>query len=130
MAINGLTEILHLETDQFLVLERAYSAGHKNKGNKVKLFMADITQATNIKGIDQLKSNTKEIRFAQKSLLFDFETIKDKLTDQVVDNLEGLCYGPTLKNGNKTLVIVSDDNFSSFGPQFNQVIILELIKNQ
>ena len=130
LAINGLTEVLHLEADQFLILERSYSSGHKNRGNKVKLFMADITQATNIKGIDKLKSNTKEIRFAQKSLLFDFETIKEKLTDQVVDNLEGLCFGPTLKNGNKTLIIISDDNFSSFGPQLNQVIILELIKNQ
>ncbi|WP_019038044.1 esterase-like activity of phytase family protein [Psychroflexus tropicus] len=129
-AVNGLTEILQLNEHQFLILERSYSAGHKSHGNKVKLFLLDISKATDIKAITSLKDAPQNIEYAQKSLLFDFKSIREKLTDQVVDNLEGLCYGPTLKNGNKTLIIVSDDNFSSFGPQLNQVIILELIKNQ
>lgn len=125
-AINGLTEILQLENNKFLVLERAYSAGHKSQGNRVKLFLVDISKATDIKDIEQLKNSSEKITYAEKSLLFDFKSIKSKLTGKIVDNLEGLCFGPTLPNGNQTLIIASDDNFSSYGPQLNQFIILEL----
>ena len=128
-AINGLTELLQLENDKFLVLERAYSAGHKSQGNRVKLFLVDISKASDIQDIEQLKTSSKKIIYAEKSLLFDFKSIKSKLTGKIVDNLEGLCFGPTLPNGNRTLIIASDDNFSSYGPQLNQFIILELKSN-
>jgi hypothetical protein len=127
-AINGLTEILQIENHKFLVLERSYSAGHKSQGNKVKLFLVDISEATNTKDIEQLKNSTEKITYAKKSLLLDFKTIRKKLTDKIVDNLEALTFGPTLPNGNPTLIIASDDNFSSFGPQLNQFIVLELFK--
>ena len=129
-AINGLTEILQLDNNKFLILERSYSAGHKTQGNKVKLFLVDVTEASDIKAIDQLRNTSEDIIYAEKSLLLDFKSIKSKLTDKIIDNLEGLCFGPTLPNGNKTLIIASDDNFSSFGPQINQFIVLELIENQ
>jgi hypothetical protein len=45
---------------------------------------------------------------ATKRLLIDFA---DAGFDHV-DNLEGLSWGPTLPNGNRTLVIVSDNNFN------------------
>lgn len=128
-AINGLTEILQIEKEKFLVLERSYSAGHKSQGNKVKLFLLDISEATDIQNTQQLKNTSKDITYAKKSLVFDFKSIKSKLTDKIIDNLEGLCFGPTLANGNKTLIIASDDNFSSFGPQLNQFILLELKSN-
>lgn len=128
-AINGLTEILQLENNKFLVLERAYSAGHKSQGNRVKLFLVDISDATNTKDIKQLKSTSEEIIYTKKSLLFDFKNIKSKLTNNIIDNLEGLCFGPILPNGNRTLIIASDDNFNSFGLQLNQFIVLELKSN-
>ena len=28
-----------------------------------------------------------------------------------IDNIEGVTFGPTLPNGNKTLIFVSDNNF-------------------
>jgi len=128
MAINGLTEILHLEHNTFLALERSYSAGHKSHGNKVKLFLVDISKATDTKNIDQL-SKASSVTFAEKKLLFDFKSIRSKLTDNIIDNLEGLCFGPTLPNGNKSLIIASDNNFNSFGAQLNQFIVLELKSN-
>ena len=127
-AINGLTELLQIEKDKFLVLERSYSAGHKRKGNRVKLFLVDVSKATNIKDRDKLE-DSKNITYAQKQLLFDFKNIQSKLTHRSVDNLEGLCFGPDLPNGNKSLIIASDDNFSKFGPQLNQFIVLELKSN-
>lgn len=47
----------------------------------------------------------------------------------MVDNLEGIAFGPKLLNGNQTLIIISDNNFSSWTRQLNQVILLELIPN-
>jgi hypothetical protein len=41
-----------------------------------------------------------------------------------VDNLEGMAFGPDLPNGNRSLVLVSDDNFSPI--QVTQFLAFEL----
>lgn len=128
-SVNGLTELLQLENNKFLVLERSYSAGHKSQGNRVKLYVVDISEATDIKAIEQLKNTSESVVYAKKRLLFDFKTIKSQLSRGIVDNLEGLCFGPILPNGNRSLIIASDDNFNKLGPQLNQFIILELKSN-
>jgi hypothetical protein len=43
-----------------------------------------------------------------------------------IDNIEGMTFGPTLDDGRRTLVIVSDDNFSQFSEQFTQFFVLAL----
>lgn len=125
-SINGLTEILQISQNTFLVLERSYSAGHKSQGNKVKLYLVDVSKATDIHDIVELEAATGDIIYAEKSLVFDFKSIKRKLTEGIVDNLEGLCFGPILSNGNPSLIVVSDNNFNKFGTQLNQIILLEL----
>jgi hypothetical protein len=75
--------------------------------------------------LDSLKG--KEIAFAEKRLLFDFESVREQLPDGVIDNIEGICFGPELQNGNKSLILVADNNFNSLGPQLNQVVLLELL---
>jgi len=37
-----------------------------------------------------------------------------------------MTFGPDLPNGNKTLLLVSDNNFSSFGRQISQIILMEV----
>ena len=66
----------------------------------------------------------------KKKLLFNFESIKDFLTDGIIDNLEGITLGPKLKNGNQSLILVADDNFQTFGKQLNQFILLEIKTNK
>lgn len=39
-----------------------------------------------------------------------------------IDNLEGMTFGPTLPDGRRTLIIVSDNNFNE--TQFTQFIVL------
>ena len=39
-----------------------------------------------------------------------------------IDNIEGMTFGPNLPDGRRTLVIVSDNNFSA--GQFTQLIAL------
>jgi hypothetical protein len=43
-----------------------------------------------------------------KTLVADFAT----LGLSRLDNTEGMCWGPPLPNGNRMLVVVSDDNFN------------------
>ena len=70
----------------------------------------------------------KEYLPIRKELFFDFNTIRSKLTNNTADNLEGICFGPDLANGNKTLLVISDDNFGKYGPQMTQLILLEIVE--
>ena len=124
--VNGLPEFLNIDNNQFLVIERAYASGHKDGGNDVKIYKVDGNNATDIKQIKALKNATYIP--AKKKLLFDFETIRSKLTNQIIDNIEGITFGPKLKNGNRTLIVVSDNNFNKFSKQLNQFIVFEVIE--
>ena len=122
---NGLSEILSIDDIHFLVLERAYSSGYENGGNSIKIYFVNCNKATNISEINSLLD--LEFVPATKTLLFDFETIRSKLTNKIIDNIEGITFGPTLKNGNKTLLVISDDNFKKFGKQITQIIAFEIM---
>jgi len=124
-AINGLTDILEYDIDKFFIVERSYSSGLGNQGNTVKIFNVNASLATNTIAIQSLKNT--EYRTASKELIFDFEEVRDKLTNYSIDNIEGISFGPTLPNGNKSIILVSDNNFNKLGEQLNQFILLELI---
>ena len=127
--INGATAILELQKNHFLIVERSYQNNYGSKGNTIKIFEAFIDENTT----DILEiSSLKETVFLplKKKLLFNFESIKDFLTDGIIDNLEGITLGPKLKNGNQSLILVADDNFQTFGKQLNQFILLEIKTNK
>lgn len=128
-ADSGLVELLALD-DQgtLLALERSFSTGAEGRGYTGKLYLVDTRGATNVVGEDSipvgLDDGALEINVdapVKKTLLAD-------LSDYgiVLDNIEGMTLGPVLADGRQSLIIVSDDNFSGFGPQANQVIALGL----
>ena len=125
--LNGLTDILALDKDRFLVLERAFSAGRGSKSHNVHIYEYVVYESLNtldeksVRGLPKPKT--------EKNLVLDLEDIRGYLTNKTIDNLEGFCYGPTLENGNKTLLLISDNNFSSFMPQLNQLLWFEIIHN-
>lgn len=123
-AVNGLTELLEYAPDRFLVLERAFSAGHGTNGNTVRIFDVDASMATNT--LQEINLRKTNFRTADKKLIFDFKPIRKTLKQQIIDNIEGMTFGPDLPNGNKTLLLISDDNFSSLGKQITQIILLEM----
>lgn len=43
-----------------------------------------------------------------------------------IDNVEGITFGPKLANGNQSLVLVTDNNFSD--KQKTQVLVFEVVK--
>jgi len=124
--VNGLSEMLALDAQRFLIVERGYSSGLGQQGNTVKLFLANASNASNIVHLDHLIN--EEYVPATKELVIDLEDFRDRLTARTIDNIEGISFGPRLANGHRSLVLIADDNFSNFGKQFNQVILLELIE--
>ena len=64
---------------------------------------------------------------ATKILLLDFENLRDRLTNNSIDNIEGISFGPILSNGNKSLLLIADNNFNKLGKQLNQFILMEII---
>ena len=127
--LNGVTAMLEYQKNHFLVIERTYQNGYGSYGNIVRVFDVTIDESvTNILEIDALKSS--EFIPLKKRLLFNFEDVKNKLTDEIIDNIEGITFGPVLPNGNKSLLLVADDNFQVYGKQLNQFILLELQTNK
>ncbi|WP_299248238.1 esterase-like activity of phytase family protein [uncultured Aquimarina sp.] len=124
--VNGVTALLQLTKNQFLIVERGYAAGYGTQGNTVRIYLTNIQDATNTLDFESLKD--KKYQSATKQLLFDFESIRNQLTDQIVDNIEGITFGPILANGNQSLLLISDNNFNPISEQINQLILLELIK--
>lgn len=123
-AVNGITEILEYDSDRFLVLERAFSAGYGSHGNTVKIFDVDASKATNTLNFEKLRK--EDYQKVEKKLIFNFKSVMDQLTDGIIDNIEGMCFGPELGNGKRSLILVSDNNFNTYVKQLNQFILLEI----
>ena len=101
---NGVSEILMADAQRMLVLERAFIFGF---GTSLRLYEIDTAAASDTLAQDRLREG--EYRPAAKRLVADFAT----LGLSRLDNTEGMCWGPRLPNGHRSLVVVSDDNFSS-----------------
>jgi hypothetical protein len=124
--LNGVTAILEYEENRFFIIERTYQSGYGPDGNTVRIFDAEITsKTTNILDMDALR--TSKYTPLKKRLLINFENLKDRLTGGIIDNIEGITLGPILKNGNQSLVLVSDNNFQIYGKQLNQFILLQIV---
>ena len=107
-ADNGVVEVLMLDAHRMLVLERAYMAGLGDRErNSMRLYAIDTRQATDTLNNPALKPGNHTP--AAKTLVSSFANYP-ALTR--LDNTEGMCWGPVLPNGNRTLVFVSDDNFN------------------
>lgn len=102
-ADNGVSEVLMIDADRMLVLERSYAVG---AGNSLRLYEIDTRGGSDVLAVDALAPDNHKP--AQKTLVADFAT----LGLSQLDNTEGLCWGPDLPNGHRMLVAVSDDNFN------------------
>ncbi len=110
-ADSGLVELLTLDRYFMIAMERSFSVG---QGYTIKLYLTTTLGASDVSGIDSIKD--KNIRPMKKWLLLDLDEL-----GLTLDNVEGMTFGPKI-NGQRSLVLVSDDNFSAFGPQVNQFL--------
>jgi 3-phytase len=103
-AYNGVTEILAVDNTRFLMLERAYV---EDVGYSVRLYEMNMIGATSVLNTSSLAG----ARYAPttKRLLVDFNA----LGLSTVGDIAGMGWGPTFSNGERSLVFVSNDKFSS-----------------
>lgn len=123
LADNGVSEIVALDSKHLLVLER--SGIQQPDGDfsyRSRLFCADLAQAQNVAAISRLRDQS--VRVAVKRLVFDFGSV----TSPRIDNVEGMTLGPRLLNGNRTIVFVTDNDFSP--RRQTQLIAFEIIPGQ
>jgi len=116
---TGVTEILAIDDTRFLTIERASVEGDDGVfRNFIKVYEIDTAGATDIKSQQWL--TTGGYTPVGKRLVLDLNG-----TDVTpIDNVEGITWGPKLENGNPTLILVSDNNFSE--TQVTQFIALEV----
>ncbi|UOQ93296.1 esterase-like activity of phytase family protein [Halobacillus shinanisalinarum] len=119
-ADNGVTEILAINDQELLVLERAsVQAEDGSYSNYVRVYKINVNGATDISSMESI--DKENIIPFQKELVVNLNTLAlDK-----VDNVEGMTWGKKLPNGNDTLVLVSDNNFNR--SQITQIIAVEII---
>ena len=116
-SLNGVVEILSLADEKLLVMERSFAIG-ATPDFAVKIYEADLGAATNVSDLPALAGATYTP--AAKKLVLDVGSTGISR----VDNLEGMGFGPTLPNGNRSLVLVSDNNFTPL--QLTQFLALEI----
>lgn len=115
--VNGVTEMLYAGAGKLLTVERSFSTG--SFAFVIKVFLADLSKAGNVAG-DASLIQTPPRYPAVKKLLLDMSTL-----GIVIDNIEGVTFGPLLPNGHQTLLFVADNNFKPY--EKNQFLLFEVI---
>jgi hypothetical protein len=115
--INGVSDIMQAGDDRFIVIERAYSTGRI--ASDIRLYLANAAKATDVSGIGSLRAG-EPFNALHKKLLINLEEL-----GRHIDNIEGCTFGPILPNGNRSLVLVADDNFDK--RQTTQFFLFEVL---
>jgi hypothetical protein len=115
-AVNGLVELLPLGNRRLLAMERSFSVGAPGTGNTIRLYDVRLAGADDISRFDSLAGRLDRIRPVTKELVLDLDELGIPL-----DNVEGMAMGPVLPDGRRSLLLVSDNNFSPAG--FTQFLL-------
>jgi hypothetical protein len=115
--INGVSDILYIGPNKFIVIERAFSTGRESSG--IRVYLTEAGDAENIASVNSLFQNPPQ-RFMIKKLLLNMDNL-----NRFIDNIEGVTFGPILPNGHRSLIFVADDNFSK--TQKTQFLLFEVM---
>ena len=114
---NGISEILALDANRLLVLERSGVEDAKGRfAYHCRLYLVDVRGARDVAGRERLDG---AVRPLIKRLLVNF----DRLDGVPTSNLEAMAWGPS-RDGRRTLVLMSDDNFDPAAP--TRVVMLSV----
>lgn len=116
-SVNGLVEVLPLNTQFMLAMERSFSVGAPGTGNTIILYSVAVPRSDNVNGRDSIAG--LDVRPVEKSLLLDLRDLGIPL-----DNIEGMAIGPRLPDGRRSLILVSDNNFAA--SQFTQFLMFAI----
>ncbi|WP_254172726.1 esterase-like activity of phytase family protein [Planktothrix pseudagardhii] len=113
---QGLVDLLAIDESHLISLERSFSLG---LGYTIKLFLVSLEKADTIQDLPSLKATNSEIIPAEKTLLLNLSRL-----NIAVDNIEGLTWGSPLPEAGRSLILISDNNFTTL--QTTQIIALRL----
>jgi len=109
----GVSELTATGDGRLLVLERGFVP---SAGNTIRLYLADLTQATDVREVRDL-TDQPPVRLIHKSLLADLvncpslgATAREQQANPLLDNIEGLTITSRDADGGLRLLLVSDDN--------------------
>jgi len=114
--INGIPDILSIDKNKLLVVERSFSTGVT--ACTIRVYLTDLSSATDIADVQSLIQQPP-MHPAAKKLLINMDEL-----GIYIDNIEGVTFGPDLPNGHKTLIFVSDNNFAK--EQKTQFLLFEV----
>ena len=124
-ADNGVSEILALDDNRLLVLERSGVEGADGIWTLyIRIYEADVGGGTNVADLPALAgANTRPMT---KRLVLDLSKLPELGSAALpkIDNIEGMSFGPDLPNGHRSLVLVSDNNFNPL--QITQFLAFEV----
>lgn len=115
-SINGIVELLALSPTELLVMERSFAVepGESPRSvARIRIYRASLADASDVSRVESLEKQ-RRLRLVRKTLVLDLADVKGLSPELgALDNFEGLAFGPTLADGSRSLLLVSDDNFST-----------------
>ena len=99
--------MLPLNKDSLLAMERSFSVGAPDTGNTIRLYSVSLQRADDVNGFDSLATLLGERAAGREDAVLDLEVLGIPL-----DNVEGMAFGKKLPDGRRSLILVSDNNFS------------------
>ena len=122
-----------LSESKGLAIQRGGTILAGNYKTQVSLLELDFTNAQNVLpdltagrflGCVAPSDPCKEIQSPKVTVLADLNALLADKKISTVDNIEALFLGPKSPNGNKTLWLISDNNFSA--TQVTQILVFEI----
>lgn len=102
-SLAGVSELLAIDDHSYLTVERSFAMP---RGFAVTIYKTTTDGADDITGAAAI---TGAERPMPKTAVFDFAQIG------FANNIEGITWGPRLPNGDRSLVLVADNNFGEVG---------------
>lgn len=104
---RGVAEILHVEDQKILILERYLNVAPPKKLNfGAEIFEVDLASATLIKESDPIDLKKIQLGLKNKVLVY-----KDKKPYDLLGNVEGMAWLNEKKDSSRRMAFVSDNNF-------------------
>ncbi|MCS7022936.1 MAG: esterase-like activity of phytase family protein [Gemmataceae bacterium] len=109
---HGVSEIVAINDQEFLVLERDGQAGTASRCKKI--FHIDLSQASDVSNAEQLPAGElpPNIRPVRKKLFLDLLDPRFGIAGEgCPEKFEGLAFGPDLPDGRHLLLVTVDNDF-------------------
>lgn len=116
---TGISEILAIDNQRFLVLERDSSIGEQAKVKRI--YLATLGKATDVSSIESLSGDVlQRVVTVKKEAFLDLMEPRFGLSGSVTpEKPEGITWGPRLPDGRRLLMVSFDNDFE---PQIDSIL--------